>query len=338
METKRINFVVILLVCFVSCKDQPLSYLVQGEEEAIVGEVWKKADGVSLYTDLKITDSYYVFLDYRSDSILQVYTKDDPLKPVVYGIKDEKEKRFSSVEFTKSNTRYTSGNEDVWIVDDKKMLTQIRCRKDSLEVVQDIPLPENLGRSIEYNIGKEEIYGILSSGKKGNAYYLFRPDSGYYWVSAYKGPKIYRKNDFAFSANLIVNEKANSTVCAYRFFNKVQFFDLKDNIVRDVMYGDERIEPKDIVVSTFNFTENRKCFIDICGTDQYVYCVYDGSYDYSQLSKIMIFKWDGTHIKTLQTDRKIKKIAIEKSDSYLMAIAADEHGGRDVVRYSLKGL
>ena len=41
-----------------------------------------------------------------------------------------------------------------------------------------------------------------------------------------------------------------------------------------------------------------KCFTYICGTPQYVYCLYDGSSDFTAPSKIVIFQWNGKHIAT----------------------------------------
>jgi hypothetical protein len=302
------------------------------KEDHIVGELWKKATDIPLYTDVEITDSYYVFTYYENEGLLHIYDKSNPShKREATG--------FVSVEFVKSNTRYPSENDDVWIIDSKRRLKQLRCEKDSLTVVRDIALPTSLNRSTDYNLTTNELYGVPGAGERNKAFYLFHPDSGYYWVDMY-GPdkKVYTKNNIACYANLLVHEERGSIVCAYRFFNKIQFFDLKGNITKDISYGKDRIEPKDNPVELSNFKDNLKCFIDIYATDQYVFCVYDGSYDYTNLSKIMIFKWDGTHVKTWQTDRIIKSIAVDKQHSYLLAITANELTGRDIVRYKLDKL
>ena len=59
------------------------------------------------------------------------------------------------------------------------------------------------------------------------------------------------------------------------------FYDLKGTYQRSFTYGKEPIVPllkkNDTQVDVLGTT---KCFIDICGTDQYVYCLYDGSVDF----------------------------------------------------------
>jgi hypothetical protein len=326
----------LLFLCSISsCKEKFLSYQLPEKEDHIMGEIWKNANDIPLYTDVEITDSYYVFTDYENEGFLHVYDKKNPSS----AIHEKRVTGLVSVEFVKSNTRYPSGSDDVWIIDNKSRLKQVRCGKDSLMVVQDIALPINLARSIDYNITKDEFYGVPGTGERNKAFYFFHPDSGYYWVEMYgMDKKRYTKNNFACYANLLVHEERKSVVCAYRFFNKIQFFDLRGNISKDILYGKDRIEPKDTPVELSNFKDNLKCFIDIYATDQYVFCVYDGSYDYTNLSKIMIFKWDGTHVKTLQTDRTIKSIAVDKLNSYILALTANEFKGRDIVRYKLDKL
>lgn len=78
-----------------------------------------------------------------------------------------------------------------------------------------------------------------------------------------------------------------------------------------------------------------KCFIDIFGTDQYVYCLYDGSADFSNLSTLLVLSWDGQLKKRLNFDRSIKRIAVDPSDRFLVALALDESGALDVVKYSI---
>jgi hypothetical protein len=329
----------LLFLCGVSsCKEKSLSYQIPEKENHLMGEIWKNANDIPLYTDVEITDSYYVFTDYENESLLHVYDKNNPSAELTSAIHGRGATGLVSVEFVKSNTRYPSESDDVWIIDNKSKLKQVRCRKDSLMVIRNIALPTELNRSADYNITKDELYGVPGAGERNKAFYFFHPDSGYYWVDMYGMDKKYTKNDFACYADLIVHEKRESVVCAYRFFNKIQFFDLRGNISKDIFYGKDRIEPKDNAVELSNFKENLKCFIDIYATDQYVFCVYDGSCDYTNLSKIMIFKWDGTHVKTLQTDRVIKSIAVDKLNAYILALTANEFKGRDIVRYKLDKL
>ena len=97
----------------------------------------------------------------------------------------------------------------------------------------------------------------------------------------------------AYLPNLCVNERQNSVVAALRFFNQIDFYDLKGTYQRSFTYGKEPIVPllkkNDTQVDVLGTT---KCFIDIFGTDQYVYCLYDGSADFSNLSTLLVLSWD----------------------------------------------
>jgi hypothetical protein len=80
-----------------------------------------------------------------------------------------------------------------------------------------------------------------------------------------------------------------------------------------------------------------KCFIYIFGTDEHVYCLYDGSYDYTAESLIVVFDWEGNHIGTLKADRCLKQIAVNNSETEITALAANDSYGRDVVVYKNYG-
>jgi hypothetical protein len=54
----------LLFLCAVSsCKEKSLSYQIPEKENHIIGKIWKNANDIPLYTDIEITDSYYVFTD-----------------------------------------------------------------------------------------------------------------------------------------------------------------------------------------------------------------------------------------------------------------------------------
>ena len=74
----------------------------------------------------------------------------------------------------------------------------------------------------------------------------------------------------------------------------------------------------------------------MCGTPRYVYCLYSGSKNFSGKSKIVIFQWDGKHVRTWESDRSIRSIAVDEDDKYILAIVSKENGGQDVIRYELK--
>ena len=82
--------------------------------------------------------------------------------------------------------------------------------------------------------------------------------------------------------------------------------------------------------------QSKKCFIDICSSEQYVFCLFDGSTNFTGNSVIYVFDWEGKQQAVLQADRNLRKIATEKSGEYLLALSPNGQGGRDVIKYSLK--
>ena len=66
----------------------------------------------------------------------------------------------------------------------------------------------------------------------------------------------------------------------------------------------------------------------------YIACT-DGSADFSNLSTLLVLSWDGQLKKRLNFDRSIKRIAVDPSDRFLVALALDESGALDVVKYSI---
>lgn len=78
-----------------------------------------------------------------------------------------------------------------------------------------------------------------------------------------------------------------------------------------------------------------KCFIDMCCNSKNVYCLYNGTADFSVPSTILVFKWDGTYKITFQCGRSLRNIAVDKENNYLIALASREDGGTDIVKYKL---
>lgn len=320
-----------------SCQKKALKYTIPEDiTESLIGELWQAESGKS-YTDLQITDSYYLFADKEADTLLYAFEKRDIQRPCLYGLKGNESEQFQSIEFVKSNTRYPFIKDAVWLVDNKRLLKQVQCLADSLTTAQSILLPGELDRSADYNFTKDEIFGVSTMGYVNSPYYFFNPDSGYYRVDPYNLPmQKYRENRFAYLTNLCVNEKNKVAVSALRFFNSVQFYDLHGGIKRIVSFGEAPVQPQNNSGKTLDFENSVKCFIDIYGTDNLVYCLFNGSLMFDQPSEIVVFKWNGDHVRTIQTDYALKKIAVDASDKYILALASNDKGEQLVLKYYLK--
>lgn len=66
-------------------------------------------------------------------------------------------------------------------------------------------------------------------------------------------------------------------------------------------------------------------------------CLFDGTTDFTGNSIIYVFDWQGKQKGRIAADRNLRKIAIEKVGDYLLALSPDEEGGRNVIKYNLKG-
>lgn len=333
---KKTAWLIALSLTLNACQEQVKKYTISKDaDKCLKGEVLQTESGKS-YTDLEIIDSYYLFADKEADTVLYAIDKKNLKKKYIYGLKGDKSGEFHSIEFVKSNTRYPVTKNAIWLIDDKRLLKQVECLVDSLSVLQSVQLSNGLDRSVDYNFTRNEIFGVSTMGYLNSPYYFFNPDSGYYRVDAHDTPqKKYKETRYAYLTNLCVNEKRKSVVSALRFFNSVQFYNLRGEIVRIVSFGKESVIPEKNSGNTLDFKNSIKCFINIYGTEKFVYCLYDGSSTFNQLSKIVIFKWNGDHVKTIQTDHILKKIAIDPSDKYLLALASDNVGEQIVVEYDL---
>lgn len=345
MRTTGFILSAMLLFC-IACKEQPLSYTLSLQKaKPLTGELWKKGGGGSLYTDICATDRYYAFSLYENDTAIHVFDKDNAGQCVGFMMHEKDGKGNYAIDFIKSNTRYPSEKNDIWIVENKRTIKQLRQGDNSLVPVTTEPLPPFNTRSTSYSFTKSEMYGVPDLGNLTKNFYFYHPDSGYYWVEMHgldkknwkQYEKLYKRNPYAFLSNLRIDETQNAAACAYLFFNQIHFFDLKGKITRIVTIGDKNIFPVNKWPEpVIDYENSAKCTIDMCHTGQYVYCLYNGSKDFEANSRIIVFKWDGTHVRTYETDRQLKKITIDRSGNKLIALAANEQGGRDVVRYAVK--
>lgn len=329
------------LLLFVACKEQPQSYTLPLEDcKTLIGEVWQEGDANALSTDLYVTDEYYIFLENNNPLMLKAYKKDNSVHYIGFNIDQDENRKTYSIDIVKSNTRYESEKNDIWIVENSKNLKNLRVQNNSFTLTQTISLHRDVIPSASYHFTKEEIYGVPLNGHAANAFYFFQPDSGYYWVKMYGATKNmqshYKKNPYAFLSNLCVNEKENTIICGFLFINQIQFFDLRGNIIRSVKVGNINAAPVNDIEGSLDYKSSTKYILDVCSSDKYVYCIFNGSADFDSNSRILIFKWDGTHVMSYQADRKLKKIAFDKKNKQLVALTSNKKGGRDVVLYPIK--
>lgn len=309
------------------------------EKSELTGSLLLKGKVGTHYDEVGLTDSYLVLLDRKNDTIIQVFKKNDLSYSHAFALKGYGATYFSNPEFMKSNFKVPSDKDEVWIVDNQLTFNRVWVEGDSLCFDRNyIQIPE-LVPSTHYNVTTKEVYAVPIVRKNVFAPFCYaNEEEGSYWVDPPKEEKRYRAcRNIAYLPNLCVNERQGRVVAALRFFNRIDFYDLNGTFEKSFTYGDESFVPSltadgkevDILGSI-------KCFIDIFGTDRYVYCLYDGTVDFSATSTLLIFTWDSELKKTLRLDRSVKRMAVDTSDRFLVALSQGENDVCDVIKYEIE--
>lgn len=339
----RIQLVVTVLTAllFLSCKERKevyKDYSVSGETIPLTqGKTIFTKDGDCYFYDLRVSDSFYLFLDKQSDTTLWIY-RNKEVPELVPSVK----RNFSREDLWKPVfTKEVDPKKDtVFLVDNNLYLKRLVLNEANKNVALSTLslLNRNEVYSTDYNITKKEMYAVPIMRGRKNPFYFFNPDSGYYWVDAPAAlSQNMPPNAVSYTNSICVNEDANTVVSAFRFTNCLSFYQLDGTLRTTVRFGNDLIipqlssNPKELDVKG-----SIKCFIHICGTPRYVYCLYAGSSDFSGKSRIVVFQWNGRHLKTWEVDRSLRSISVDKSDKYVVAIASNEDGGQDIVRYELE--
>lgn len=314
----------------IGCKADPLPK----------GKVIFSKDNHSYLYDLKITDHFYLFLDERRDSLLWVYRNAKVPELVMSMGQTSFLGSVGKPVFTKEVYPQGEKKDTICWVDNNRYLKRVVLNEqdDNVSISTLSLLPEKLVYSSDFNITTKEIYAVPINRWRKNPFYFFNSESGYYWVEP---PVVLSSrlpaDDLSYTNSVCVNESANTVVSAFRFTNCISFYQLDGTLRNTVRLGEDWVIPEVLSNKKELDVENTlKCFIGLCGTPRYVYCLYSDSKDFSEKSKIVVFQWNGKHVRTWEADRSIRSIAVDETDKSMLAIASKENGGQDVVRYELE--
>lgn len=342
MDTCRFLFVLAITSLFSCGKSKEVfeDYSISDKTAPLPkGDTIFSTDFHSYLYDLKITDHYYLFLDEQRDTLLWVYRNTDmPEFVMSMGRTMFKEDVWKPV-FTKEVRPKDEKEDTIYWIDNNRYLKRVMLDKqDNLSISTLFLLPEKLVYSSNFNVIGKGIYAVPINRRRRNPFYFFNFESGYNWVAPpavlYSGMPT---DNLSYTNCICVNESAHTVVSAFRFTNCISFYQLDGTLRNTVRFNNDLVIPEILLNRKgLDVGNSLKCFIDLCGTPRYVYCLYSGSKNFSGKSKIVIFQWDGKHVKTLESDRSIRSIAVDEDDKYILAIASKENGGQDVIRYELK--
>jgi hypothetical protein len=297
------------------------------------------ASGKDTYYDIQITDSFAVFLDYQSDSVIQIYKKDDFSKLYQVGIKKEGPNGWgANLKFTKSDTLNRHSNS--LLLMDNRFSNEVRLsvnKSGEISPSQTCLLPPYLVNSTNYNLTSTDILGVPIDNNANTLFYFYSSNQYYRVKPETVLPSYFSSISNVYLTNLCANEKEQRIVSALRFVNYIQFYDFDASLKTSVIIGDSIAFPKlDSRYNEIDILNTRKYIIDIYGTSGYVYCLYNGYSDYSAQSTLFVFNWKGKLHSTIKFDRFIKKMAVDNSDTYAITLAQNEKDGYDIVKYTLE--
>lgn len=318
---------IILVVIFTSCSNKATT-------KKIKGEIILSKNRSSYFYDMKINESYYIFLDDKSDTVMHVYNKNDLSTPFLCIHNRSNEINLINPFFTKEV--YSNESKDtITIIDNHTYIKKIYISNSNLHLHSSI-FVNNLTRSFDYNLTSKELYAAPFFREKCYPFYYFNQKEKYYWVDPSDlVKKILPNIPSAYIANICVNEENNTVVISYRFSNIISFYDLKGNLKNTIQIGENPVMPY-IENNQIEMKKSIKCFISIAGTRQYVYCLYNGASDFSINSTVYVLNWDGKHITTWETDRNLRAISISKNNDTMLGISSHEERGQDIISYSIK--
>ena len=217
------GIIVFFALFLLACSDA------EREEKRLEGNLLMKGDSGVCYDGIGLTESYLVLLARGCDTIIQVFDKDDLSHLHAFALKGYGATYFSNPEFMKSNTKEPAGKDEFWIVDNQLTFNKMQVLADSLRFDRKYILIPELVPSTHYNVTTKEVYAvpIVEKNVYGPFCYANR-EEGIYWVEPPKVARTYRScKHVAYLPNLCVNERQNSVVAALRFFNQIDFYDLK---------------------------------------------------------------------------------------------------------------
>lgn len=307
------------------------------------GEVVFAGNGIHNYYDIAITNDYYAFLDYYSDTLLQVRNKNDFS---LYQIEPREKDTFSIAypSFTKYDYANSKNRISIWDNDSHqlKRIDLDQTQTSPTVSAELISMTNFISGNICTNccITSKELYAVSFNPGKPQVFFSSNKITGQYAVPGYPRITVPMPDDVlrkAYASDLVINEEKGVIVAALRFIDGINFYDLNCDMTASVSFADYYTIPvPDITNKYLDAEQSKKCFIDICSSDKYVFCLFDGSTNFTGNSVIYVFDWEGKQKAVLQADRNLRKIATEKSGEYLLALSPNGEGGRDVIKYNLK--
>ena len=307
---KKKYAILFLIFLLTNCHTDNLSISLDTAQPLEAIPLFIKGSSNYIY-ELKVTDTHLVVLDQESDTILSAYEKNDYTTPI-FSIKRDfpSQKILHKLHFSKE----VSEKEQIILTNNNTCFYRLFTKDMNWELIQE-GLSFSVINSFQYNRTQNEIYAVPFHSTQTYPFYYYNPTEGYYWVDADTTVQHQLSSDpNSYLCELCVNEKANKAVAAYRFANYITFYDLKGNIEKNIRIGSSPVVPQRLETGALDVKNTTKCILDVCGTPQYLYCLYTGSTDYAVSAYLIAFKWNGKHHKTWRLNKNIRTISVSNDN------------------------
>ena len=331
---KTINLLIVWIFMVGCTRQTERSVLILEEQEPLSSECLLSKDSAHYFQDLKMTNGNLCLLDADDDTALWIYRQDGYQFPIFILPRGVGKHQIENATFlqevrSKSEKGFTLLDNNLY----KKQIKPINERWE----IQSNSLSNAIIHSHQLNETKKELYGVPYLHAQAYPFYYYNPEEGYYWVEADTtiAKVLTYSNPDAYACSLCVNEKMDRVVSAYRFTNYISFYTLKGDLLKTIRIGNSPVYPIYLYTGTLDMVNTTKCFIDICGTERYVYCLYSGSTDYKAPTHLIAFKWNGEHHKTWLLNQNIRAMDVW-DDTYLVGIKTGQDKEQKVYRYAIR--
>lgn len=329
-----------LLLGIISCSDLQRNKfdVITQQAKCLRSEMYLSDEKtLNVYYDLAVLDTCIMFTDYFSDSLLQVRSITDPSYCIRVLYKGNGPDEFVSPYFDKSIFGQEKKEQSFIDVNSRK-IAKIKFNRGLLSVKEENIMPEfplcsslNKTNKCIYGVDVElDNKGMFFIGDNTNNCLLKRVD---YFPEIRDGHKE-SSLPFLYLCDICVNEKERTVATAMLNMNLIHFYDLEGNLRKTCMIGDKLLYP-DSDSKYLDFPDADKFFVHLCGSDEYVFGLYNGTNKKNAASDIFIFDWSGEFVERYKLDRSLHRIVADNSGKYLFGISENAEGGTDILKISI---
>ncbi|MDR2406689.1 MAG: TolB-like 6-bladed beta-propeller domain-containing protein [Bacteroidales bacterium] len=343
MKNKIVTFIsIFFLILACSKKQDENTYSISDEHEyEVKSEIVFAAEGkdsLNYFYDIAIIDSFVILGNFYGDTLMSFYKNLDfsncflkiikgngPKEFVEQHVQINKAVGFDTITFFEINARRIK----------KTNITEIY----GIQNFESEFLSKTIPDVTEFNMTKKYILGLDFGSRK---IFIYNKETNQMILSDYypKSDISYNKSElsYLYECRLGINEPAETVCGGLISLNCVCFFDFNLVPKKTIIVGDKLYFPKSEPYKMFS--NSKFYFLDVCGTNDYVYCLYRGTYqDATKSIKIFVFNWEGEHITTIKTDCNLwNSIAVDKNNRYILGLSYIDNGSTDVVKIPLEGV